>query len=207
MAVTANLSISLDGYYTGPSPSSLHPLGHGGEPLHDWFAHNGTSRHQLSASDILAEELERLGAMVMGRDSYDHAQAEWGDSPPFEVPVFVVTHRAHPDDVRDGTTFHFVTDGFSAALARAQESAGPKDVVLHGGGPIRQALRNGSLNQLQLHIVPMLLRSGRSLFESLGYGTIKFDQDRAVAGRQVTHLRYRVRYGHFSGTADPFSAR
>ena len=129
MAVTANLSISLDGYYTGPSPSSLQPLGHGGEPLHDWFAHNGTSRHQLSASDSLAEELERLGAMVMGRDSCDHAQAEWGDSPPFEVPVFVVTHRAHPDDARDGTTFHFVTDGFSAALARGASARPTSSIV------------------------------------------------------------------------------
>lgn len=205
MTVTANLSISLDGYYTSASPSSLYPLGHGGEPLHDWFAHNGTTRGQLSTSDIIAEQLERLGAMVMGRDSYEHAQAEWGDTPPFEVPVFVVTHRSHPDDIREGTAFHFVTDGFSAALDRAREAAGAKDVALHGGGAIRQALRGGSLNELQLHLVPILLRSGRNLFESLGYGTIQFDQNRSVAGPQVTHIRFRVRYGHFSGTADPFS--
>src|SRR5699024_4622214 len=140
----------------------------------------------------------------MVRDSYDHAQAEWGVPPPFEVPVFVLTNRWMEDDVRTGTTFHFVTAGFGAAIERAQEVAGDKDVILHGGGAIRQALRNGRLDELQLHIVPMLLRSGRSLFESLGYGTIQFTQDRAVAGRQVTHVRYQVRYGHFSGTPDVF---
>lgn len=207
MAVTANLSISLDGYYTGASPSSVHPLGQGGEPLHDWFAHEGTSRDQLSTSDILAEEFERLGAMIMGRDSYEHAQAEWGETPPFEVPVFVVTHRSQPDDVRHGTTFHFITDGFSAALERAQEAAGAKNVVLHGGGAIRQGLLSGRLDELQLHIVPMLLHGGRNLFESLEPGTVEFDQNRAVAGQQVTHIRYRVRYGHFSGDADPFPIR
>lgn len=182
MAVTVNLSISLDGYYTGASPSSVHPLGQAGEPLHDWFAHEGASRDQLSTSDILAEEFERLGAMIMGRDSYEHAQAEWGEAPPFEVPVFVVTHRSQPDDVRQGTTFHFITDGFTAALERAQEAAGAKNVVLHGGGAIQQGLRSGRLDELQLHVVPMLLHSGRSLFESLDYDTIQLDQDRAIAG-------------------------
>jgi len=206
MAVSANLSISLDGYYTGPSPGTLHPLGHGGEPLHDWISRNGKTANHVSSSEILEEEFERVGAMIMGRDSYDHAEPDWGDEPPFGVPVFVLTHRSRPDDVRDGTTFHFVTSGFGAALESAQETAKDKDVLLHGGGTIRQALRNGSLNELQLHIVPMLLRSGRSLFESMGFGTIKFTQDRSVAGQQVTHIRYLVRYGHFSGAADPFGA-
>jgi len=204
MTVYASLSLSLDGYYTGPTPSPLHPLGHGGEPLHDWFAHNGTSREHIQASDILSEEMQRLGAMVMGRDSYEHAQAEWGEHPPFEVPVFVVTHRAQADDVREGTTFHFVTKGFSDALDRAREAAGPRDIGMHGGGAIRQALRNGTLEQLQLHLVPILLRSGRHLFESLSYGNINFKQDRVVAGQGVTHLRYRVRYGYFSGTPGRF---
>lgn len=204
MAVTANLSISLDGYYTGPSPSALHPLGHGGEPLHDWIFRNGATQQSVSSADILDEEFNRLGALIMGRDSYDHAQAEWGDQPPFEVPVFVLTNRGIEDDVRTGTTFHFVTAGFGAAIERAQEVAGDKDVILHGGGAIRQALRNGRLDELQLHIVPMLLRSGRSLFESLQFETIQFTQNRAVAGNQVTHVRYDVRYGHFSGAPEVF---
>lgn len=199
MTVFASLSVSLDGYYTGPSPSPLHPLGHGGEPLYDWIAHNG--KHQAGTDEVLAAQLDRLGALIMGRDSYEHAQAEWGEQPPFKVPTFVVTHRSHADDVRDGTTFHFVTDGFPVAIDRASAAAEGRDVGLHGGGPIRQALRCGVLTELQLHIVPTLLGSGRSLFESLGYGAIQFTQEDVAEGNGVTHVTYRTRYGHASGSA------
>ena len=202
MAVFASLSISLDGYYTGPSPGPLYPLGRGGELLHNWFAHDVADRDQLSADDILAAEFDRLGALVMGRDSYDHAQASWGDEPPFEVPIFVVTHRARSDDVREGTTFHFVTDGFENAVGRAGEAAGDRDVGLHGGGSIQQGLRCGLLRELQLHTVPTLLGDGRRLFENLGYETIQFTQDRVAEGNGVTHVRYQVRYGRPSGTRD-----
>ncbi len=202
MAVTANLSVSLDGYYTGPSPSSLHPLGHGGEPLHDWLARNGTTRDGIGAGDIVDEEFARLGSVVMGRDSYEHAQADWGDEPPFGVPVFVLTHRGMADDIRTGTTFHFLTDGLENALEQAHEVAGDNNVALHGGGTIRQALQHGQLDTVQLHIVPMLLRSGRSLFGNLDAGTIDFTQQRAVAGHRVTHIRYQIRYGRFSGDAN-----
>lgn len=195
MVVSANLSISLDGYYTGPSPSSLRPLGHGGELLHDWFWQSRSATGEVSSTQVLEEEQDRLGAVIMGRDSYDHAQSDWADEPPFGVPVYVLTHYSRPDDVREGTTFHFVTDGFDAALETAKETAGDKDVALHGGGAIRQALRNGSLNELQLHLVPMLLRSGRSLFESMGFGTVLFRQERVIVGQQVTHIRYAVQYG------------
>ena len=202
MTVYASLSISIDGYYTGPNPSPLHPMGRGGELLHDWFAHDVADRHQLSADDILAAEFDRLGAMVMGRDSYEHAQAIWGEQPPFEVPIFVVTHQAQSDDVRDGTTFHFVTDGFENAVQRAGEAAGDRDVGLHGGGSIQQGLRCGVLRELQLHTVPTLLGDGRRLFQNLDSAAIQFAQDRVAEGNGVTHVRYQVRYARPSGARD-----
>ena len=189
MTVYASLSISIDGYYTGPSPSPVNPMGRGGALLHDWFAHDVADRQQLSADDVIAAELDRLGALVMGRDSYDHAQARWGDEPPFEVPVFVVTHRSRSKDVRDGTTFYFVTDGFENALGRANEAAGDRDTGLHGGGSIQQGLRCGILRELQLHTVPTLLGGGRRLFQDFDYDTIRLAQDRVAEGNGVTHVR------------------
>lgn len=202
--VYASLSISIDGYYTGPSPSPLNPMGRGGALLHDWFVHDVADRQQLSANDILAEEFDRLGAMVMGRDSYDHAQAHWADAPPFEVPVFVVTHRSSSKDVRDGTTFYFVTDGFENAVGRASEAAEDRDVGLHGGGSIQQGLRHGVLCELQLHTVPILLGDGRRLFQNFDDDTIYLTQDRVAEGHEVTHVRYRVQYPRPTSAQDIF---
>lgn len=131
--------------------------------------------------------------MVMGRDSYEHAQAAWGPQPPFEVPIFVLTHRPRGDDVREGTTFHFVTDGLGTALERARAAAGDHDVALHGGGAIQQALNAGVLDELQVHIVPVLLQSGRRLFEQLSSDTFDLEQTRVVEGHGVTHIRYQLR--------------
>lgn len=192
MTVIASLSVSLDGYYTAADPSPQNPLGVGGEPLHSWFAHDVADRAQLTADDILRPEFERTGAMVMGRDSYEHAQALWGPHPPFEMPIFVLTHHEREDDVREGSTFHFV-DGFADALQRAEAAAGGKDVGLHGGGAIRQGVRSGLLDELQLHLVPVLLGRGRRLFEDLGEEPIGLDTIRIAEGVEVTHVKYRLR--------------
>lgn len=192
MTVTASLSISLDGYYSGPDPSPQNMLGIRGEALHSWFAHDVADRNQLTADDILRPEFERLGAMIMGRESYENAQAAWGPHPPFEVPLFVLTHRDRVDDVREGSTFHFVTDGFEAALKRAQTAVGEKDVALHGGGAIQQGLRSRMLEELQVHIVPILLGQGRRLFEYIGEMPIDLEIARVAEGPGVTHVKYRV---------------
>src|SRR5699024_3417420 len=119
-------------------------------------------------------------------------QAAWGPRPPFEVPIFVLTHRARHDDVRDGSTFHFVTEGFSAALERAYAAVSGTDVAFHGGGAIKQALNHGALDELQVHLVPVLLRRGRRLFDDVQNNMIALEQTRVVARHNVTHLKYRV---------------
>lgn len=191
MTVIASLSISLDGFYTGVEASPELPMGGGGERLHEWFAHDIADRAQLTADEILAPEFERTGAMIMGRDSYDHAEALWGEHPPFEMPIFVMTSRLREDDVREGTTFNFV-DSLDAALERAVSAANGKAVGLHGGGAIRQGLRSGALHELQLHLVPVLLGRGRRLFSDLGDEPIAMEVIRVAEGAAVTHLKYRV---------------
>lgn len=192
MAAIADLSISLDGFYTGPHPNPAAPLGDGGDVLHGWFAHDVAGRRQLTADDILRREFERTGALVMGMDSFRHAESAWGPHPPFEMPVFVLTHHWRADDVREGSTFHFSTDGFESTIEKTRRAAGDKDVGLHGGGAIRQGLRAGLLDELQLHLVPVLLGRWRRLFADLSG---RFDIERVVEGSDVTHLRYRCLHG------------
>jgi dihydrofolate reductase len=118
----------------------------------------------------------------------------WGDDPPFHAPVLVLTHHARdPQPMDGGTTYHFVTDGIEQALQRAKESAGGKDVTLLGGAEIiNQYLAAGLLDELELHIAPVLLGSGARLFDNLGDVDIKLEQVRAVEAPGVTHVKYRV---------------
>lgn len=115
-----------------------------------------------------------------------------GRGPPFEVPIFVLTHRARSDDMRDGSIFHFVTEGFNAALERAYAAVSGTDVAFHGGGAIKQALNHRALDELQVHLVPVLLSQGRRLFEDVQNNTIALEQTRVVERHNVTHLKYRV---------------
>lgn len=192
MTTIANLSVSLDGFYTGADPGPKNPLGDDGAVLHGWFGHDVADRAQLTADDILRPEFERTGALVMGRDSYEHGQALWGARPPFEVPLFVVTHRPRGDDVREGSTFHFV-ESFEEAWALARYAADDKAVGLHGGGAIRQGLRGGHLDELQLHLVPVLLGRGRRLFDDVIESPVGLEILRVAEGPGVTHVKYRVR--------------
>lgn len=191
--IAANLSVSLDGYFAGPDASPQQMLGVGGDVLQAWFAHDVADRDQLNAADVLRPELERAGAMVMGRASYEVAESAWGPHPPFENPIFVLTHRSREDDVREGSTFTFVSDGFNAAVERARAGAGEKDVMLHGGTAIQQGLRAGVLDELQLHVVPILLTRGRRLLENIGDEPIHLEPIRTLEGIGVTHLKYRVK--------------
>ncbi|GAA2028277.1 dihydrofolate reductase family protein [Yaniella flava] len=191
MTVYASISVSLDGYYVGANPSQNAPMGEAGSVLHSWFRHDVADRQQLTTHELLRDEFERLGAMIMGRDSYEHAQAVWGPHPPFEVPIFVLTNRPRSDDVREGTTFHFVTEGFETALDRAHAAAQGRDVGLHGGGAIQQALIHEVLEELQVHLVPHILQRGRRLFEQFD-DRLELQQHRVVEGNGVTHIQYRV---------------
>ena len=206
------ISISADGYVAGPNQSEESPLGEGGEGLHDWIVPlaawrepHGLEGGEVNASTRIVEEsLENIGAAVMGRNMFgppaggDWGDGQWkgwwGDEPPYHYDVFVVTH--HPREalvMEGGTTFHFVTDGVERALERAKEAANGQDVGLWGGADvINQYLAAGLLDELELHIVPVLLGGGARLFADLGGAFVELEQIRAVEAPGVTHLKYRV---------------
>ena len=158
----------------------------------------------MRAQGVFEETLENIGAAVMGRNmfgpigggAWDDEQwtGWWGDNPPYHYPVFVLTHHSRELlEMEGGTTFHFVTDGIASALAQARKAAGGKDVMLWGGGDVaRQYLAAGLLDELELHVVPVLLGGGSRLLDNLGDADVRLEQVRAVEGAGVTHLKYRI---------------
>ena len=158
---------------------------------------------EVNASDRVVEEVrENIGAAVMGRNMFgpigggpwvdEDWKGWWGDNPPYHYPVYVVTHhRRDPVEMAGGTTYHFVTDGIESALKQAKEAAGGKDVMLWGGGDvIGQYLAAGLLDELELHVVPILLGAGSRIFGDVG--DVRLEQIRSVEAPGVTHLKYRV---------------
>lgn len=180
--VEVSLSMSLDGYITGPDPTPEQPLGKA-----DWVIRPGGERS--TAERIIAS----MGAVVAGRTVYDHTHG-WGDEPPFGVPVFVPTHRPREPRVAGRTTFTFVPD-VATAVARAKEVARESggNVYLMGGADVAdQALRAGLVDEIELHIEPVLLGAGTRLFDALGEEPIRLERIDLVAGTPSTHVRYRV---------------
>ena len=143
--------------------------------------------------DLIGEAFERAGAVVMGRRMFDHGEGPWGDDPPFHKPVFVLTHEPREPLVKRGTTFTFVTDGIGSALERAIAVAGDKDVSIAGGAQmIQQYLKARLLDEIQIHIVPILIGGGVRLFDRLGTEPpIELEPMSVVEGRGVAHLRFR----------------
>jgi dihydrofolate reductase len=200
--VTASLSMSLDGFIAGPNDGVENPLGEGGERLHEWMYGLATwrERHGLAGgkwerdADVIAETFATTGAVVMGRRMFDHGERPWGDDPPFHVPVFVVTHRARERLVKEGgTSFSFVTAGIESALAQARAAARSQDVSVAGGAQtVREFLRAGLLDELQIHLVPVLLGDGRRLFEGPGGGRVELQRTRVIESPRMTHLKFRI---------------
>ena len=206
--VTAQISVSLDGFVAGPNQSLENPLGENGMRLHQWvFATESWRReHGLEGgsanvdSDVVEGLVKDVGAYIMGRHMFGGGDGPWdetwagwwGDDPPFHVPVFVLTH--HPRAVlalEGGTTFTFVTEGIDSALVRARAAAGEKDVAVAGGAQaVRQYLAAGLLDELYLHVVPVVLGSGERLLENVG--DPKLTPLEVVHSPLVTHVRYRV---------------
>jgi dihydrofolate reductase len=207
-----SLTTSLDGFVAGPNQSLENPLGEGALGLHDWAFPTKTFRalHGDAGGgetgvndDVLRETFENVGATIMGRNMFGPVRGPWGssawkgwwgDEPPFHHPVFVLTHHARESlPMQGGTTFHFVTDGIESALVQARNAAGGKDVLVGGGASaIRQYLMAGLLDELQMNVVPLLLGSGARLLDRLDPGKVKLEPIRSIAGRGVTHLKYRV---------------
>ncbi|MET8804094.1 dihydrofolate reductase family protein [Streptomyces sp. NPDC004546] len=201
MTVTADMAISLDGYVAGTGVSIDTPGGDGAEPLFEWI-HNLASWRERQGmaggednrdSELIREWFDATGAVVMGRMMYDTGEEFWGDNPPFRTPVFVLTHRPRPTLVKEGgTTFTFVTDGVHSALDQAKAAAGGKNVDIAGGAStVQRYLREGLIDELQLHVVPALLGDGLRLFEGVGTGQRSVEQVRVVETPLATHLKYR----------------
>ncbi|MEU8605512.1 dihydrofolate reductase family protein [Streptomyces parvulus] len=200
--VTADFAITLDGYVAGPNVSRDNPGGDGAERIFDWIHTLASWRERQGMaggaenrdSELVREWFDATGAVVMGRTMYDLGEEFWGDNPPFRTPVFVLTHRPRPTLVKEGgTTFHFVTEGIHSALERARAAAGDRNVDIGGGADtVRQYLAAGLVDELQLHVVPVLLGGGLRLFEGLGdAGRRDLEQVGAVETPLATHLKYR----------------
>ena len=220
--LTLQISMSLDGFIAGPNQTLEQPLGEGGERLHEWAFATGSFRamHGLPGGEtnvddeIVEEAVRDTGATVTGRRMFSggegpweedpNADGWWGDDPPFHHPVFVITHHARePVTKRGGTTFTFVTDGIEGALEQARAAAGDKDVAVGGGADVavggganvaQQYLRAGLLDELHIHVVPVLLGDGVRLFEdNLASAPAEIERTSVLESPTgVTHLKYRV---------------
>ena len=205
--VTCQLAISLDGFIAGPNQSLENPLGEGGMRLHEWAFSNASWRAQHGMeggehnadSQVIEEATQGIGSYLMGRKMFGGGDGPWdenwtgwwGDEPPYHAPVFVLTHHPRQPLELRGTTFTFVTDGIESALEQARAVAGDQNVAIAGGAQTaQQYLAAGLLDQLQLHIVPVVLGSGERLLVDVGNPLLQPVQ--VVASPSVTHVTYRV---------------
>jgi len=209
--VFVEISMSLDGFVAGPNPTLEEPLGEKGEELHEWVVRTNywRERHGLEGgeededSEVIREAFSSVGASVMGRkmfsggsgpwESDPRSMGWWGDQPPFHTPVFVLTHHARePEEMEGGTTFFFVTDGIEAAIQHARAAAGEGNVAIGGGASaIQQALAAGLVDELQVHVAPILLGGGTRLFRE-GADPIRLEATRVLASPRATHVKFDV---------------
>ena len=192
--VTCDSGVSLDGFSAGIDQSLENPLGKGAERIHRWMF------EQPEANKAEREAIVKAGAFIMGRHMFGPDRGEWdldwhgwwGADPPYHAPVFVLGHRERePLEMEGGTTFHFVTDGIEAAMERAKEAAGDREVSIAGGAStVQQYLRAGLIDELRLHIAPVILGSGERLLD--GVGDLKLEQLAVTSSELVTHITYRV---------------
>lgn len=207
-----DITMSLDGFVAGPNQSLDNPLGEGGERLHEWVfplaawrAPHGEEGGEVNASNSVVEESrQNIGATVMGRHMFGGGEGPWdennpwtgwwGEEPPYHGPVFILTHHERePVSMAGGTTFTFVTDGIESAHEQAMDAAGGKDVLLAGGAAIaQQFLAAGLVDEMQLHVAPLLLGAGARLLDNLSGSAPALELVRTVVAPDVTHLKYRV---------------
>jgi dihydrofolate reductase len=205
-------AISLDGFTAGPNQSLENPIGEGGTRLHEWMFGTAAWARMQGLPDgadgpdsAVVEELSSnpdVGATIMGRNMFDPGRGAWdpawkgwwGDNPPYHHATFVLTHHPRePIPMQGGTTFYFVTDGIESALDQARHAAAGKDVQIAGGAStVQQYLRAGHLDELYLHIVPIVLGKGERLLEKVG--DPRMTPVEVVASPAVTHVRYRIEH-------------
>jgi dihydrofolate reductase len=209
--VKCQISISADGFVAGPNQGEEHPLGEGGEALHEWVvklaawrkSHGREGGEVNASSEIFEEAAADTGAVVMGRNMFGPVRGPWteplwngwwGDEPPFRVPVFVLTHYEREPLRLGETSFHFVTEGPERAVELARAAAGGQDVSVGGGGEtIQQLLRAGLLDELLINQVPVILGGGVRLLDGIP-PSVKLEQRRVVEAPGVAHLFYSLSY-------------
>jgi dihydrofolate reductase len=203
------ISISLDGFMSGPDQNIDAPIGRGGHVLHEWIFETRAARelHAQSGgaegadSDLLRAGFENVGATIIGRNMFGPVRGDWteplwngwwGEDPPFHHPVFVLTH--HPREslvMAGGTTFHFVTDGADAALEMVKEAAGDGDIIVGGGAStIQQFLRSRAIDELHFAVVPIFLGAGERLFDDLDGAMDHYQCVGTTPSKRVTHYRW-----------------
>jgi dihydrofolate reductase len=197
--VFAALSVSVDGYITGPDPGPDQALGNDGGQLFDWYF-GGTTPSKVfdgfrlspASAEVFDGEAARVGATIAGRKTYDDSAGWGGGGPHPTAPLFVLSHRAPPGPPASSDQQTFITSGIEDAVTAARQVAGPdKDVALMGSGPVAAALRSGLLDEVILHVVPVLLGGGTRFFDELP-ASVSLTRLEVVAAPETTHLRYAV---------------
>jgi dihydrofolate reductase len=193
-SIVLDMSMSVDGFITGPDDGAGQGLGLHGERLHAWLGDGGEDPRSYRPADesgaAVFDEMLATGAVIVGRRTFEFAGG-WGGDHHDGVPIFVLTRTA-PEKPAPGSA-RYVTDGIESCVAQAKAAAGGRDVMLHGAATAQACLRAGLLDEMELHLMPVLLGRGRRLFDNLPAGTIELDLVRALDGPGVQHLRYRVR--------------
>ena len=207
----AAFTLSFDGYGAGPDQRLDQPLGHRGEELHQWLVATKTFRSMHGGEggasegadeDFAARSMSGCGAWILGRNMFGPVRGPWpdetwrgfwGEEPPYHVPVFVLTHHARrPIEMKGGTTFYFVTEGIEAALAKAREAAGAKDVRIGGGvSTVRQYVAARLVDELHFAISPLLLGRGEHMFEGMDWRALGYRVVETKAGEAATHVTLR----------------
>jgi dihydrofolate reductase len=198
--VIVDIGMSLDGFIAGPNSGPRNPLGDQGTRIHRWVYELLSWRERQSLAggqtnrddEVVQETFTRVGAYIMGRRMFDEGEANWPDPPPFRGPVFVLTHEQRQPWVRQGgTTFVFVTEGIECALAQARAAAGKKDVRIAGGANVvQQYIMAGLVDELQIHLAPILLGDGVRLFDHIRPEHINLERTRVIDSPRVTHLQF-----------------
>jgi dihydrofolate reductase len=210
--VRVHVTTTLDGFMAGPNQTLERPFGDGMDHIHDWILNLKSFREMQGmgsdgetgpSDDVIRETAANLGAWILGRNMFGGGRGPWsepewkgwwGDTPPYHCPIFVLTHYPRPPLRMDGgTTFYFVTDGIESAMAQAKDAAAERDIRIGGGAStVNQYLAAGLVNELEVHIVPMLIGDGERLFAGISGHVPQLELIRTVRGEGVTHLKYRV---------------
>jgi dihydrofolate reductase len=189
--VIFDISMSLDGFITGANRTPQEPLGDEGEHLHDW-AFNSKDEYNRS---LISQSVSTTGAVICGRRTYDDSLPFWGADGPTgaaRLPLFVVSHHL-PNEVPEGGVYTFVTDGIHSALQKAKKAAGDKNVTVMGGADLgQQYILAGLVDELSIHLVPVLFGSGTPMFANLGETHIQLEPAQTLETPEAIHLRLRV---------------